>query len=197
MNITRTAAIVAALAVVVALGSGVWIVMTRGGDCGRGVVGGDIGGPFTLVDSTGRTVTERDIITGPALIYFGYTHCPDVCPLDAARNAEAVDLLEERGISVTPVFITVDPERDTPEIVGEFASYMHPRMIGLTGTPEQVKAAADAYRAYFAKAGEDGEDYLMDHSTLSYLVTPDGFLDFFRHEESAEAVAERAACLLR
>jgi protein SCO1/2 len=161
------------------------------------VAGGDIGGPFTLVDAGGRTVTDRDVVTEPSILYFGFATCPDVCPLDLARNAQAVDILEEQGIAATPVFVTIDPERDTPEVVGSYAEAFHPRMVGLTGTPEQVDAAARAYRVYYAKQGDDPETYLMDHSSFSYLVLPEvGFVDFVNRDEPPEAVAERMACFV-
>ncbi len=167
------------------------------GDCrGASVSGaGDIGGPFTLVDTTGATVTDKEVITQPSLVYFGYTFCPDVCPLDAARNAEAVDILEERGIGVTPVFITIDPARDTPDVLGEFVANIHPNMIGLTGTEEQVKAASMAYRTIYQKRETGDEFYLMDHTVQTYLVLPDiGFVDFFSRESTSEEIADRVAC---
>ena len=164
---------------------------------GGAVAGGDIGGAFTLVDETGKTVTDKDVITKPSLVYFGYTFCPDVCPLDNARNADAVDILEEKGIEVTPVFISIDPERDTPEVVRDFTDNLHPRMIGLTGTPEQVKAASLAYKTYFKKQDSGDEFYLMDHSTFTYLVLPEkGFVDFFQRDDTAEQMAERVACFV-
>ncbi len=167
-------------------------------ECRAGAVGGDIGGPFTLQNTTGALVTEKDVITKPSLVYFGYTFCPDVCPLDNARNAEAVDILEERGFDVNPVFITIDPARDTPEVMGDFAANMHPKMIGLTGTEEQVKAASQAYKTYYRKQNsDDPEYYLMDHSTFTYLVLPEtGFVDFFKRDDTAEQMADRTACFL-
>lgn len=168
-------------------------------DCrGSTVGGGDIGGPFTLVDQNGKTVTDADVITKPSLVYFGYTYCPDVCPLDTARNAEAVDILEEQGFDVQPVFISIDPDRDTPATLKEFAANIDDRMIALTGTPEQVGQASKAYRTYFKKQeGDDPEFYLMDHSTFTYLVLPKtGFVDFFRRDDSAEQIAQRTACFL-
>lgn len=166
--------------------------------CRGGAVGGDIGGPFTLVNGQGQTVTDKDVITKPSLIYFGYTFCPDVCPLDNVRNAEAVDILEERGFDVTPIFISIDPERDTADIVAEFAANHHPKMIGLTGSPEQVRAASQAYKTYYRKQNSDDPDYyLVDHSTFTYLVLPEtGFVDFFKRDETAEQMAERTACFL-
>ncbi len=158
---------------------------------------GEIGGPFTLVDETGKTVTDADVITKPTLVYFGYTFCPDVCPLDAFRNGEAVDLLAARGYDVGSIFISIDPARDTPEQLAFFTDGMHPDMIGLTGTEEQVKAASRAYKTYYRKQDSEDEYYLVDHSTFTYLVDPEaGFLDFFRRDDSAEAIAERVQCFM-
>ncbi|MGO4914632.1 SCO family protein [Pseudogemmobacter sp. W21_MBD1_M6] len=159
---------------------------------------GAIGGPFTLVDETGKTVTDKDVITKPSLVYFGYTFCPDVCPLDNARNAEAVSILEDLGLEVTPVFISIDPKRDTPEVMAEFTDQMHPRMIGLTGSPEQVKAASQAYKTYYRAQNPDEEYYLVDHSTFTYLVLPEqGFVEFFRRDATAEQMAEQVACFVK
>lgn len=169
-------------------------------ECRDGAVGaGDIGGPFTLVSETGETMTDKDVITGPTLLYFGYTLCPDVCPYDAARNAEAVEILESRGVEILPVFISVDAERDTPETLDDFTANLHPRMLGLTGTTEQVRTASQAYRTYYAKAGDaDDEYYLIDHSTFSYLVFPDhGFVEYFRREVTPEEMADRIECFVR
>lgn len=200
---TRTYAALAVATVAVGLGATIWkIAADRAADpyaeCRAGqVAGGDIGGPFTLVDHTGRTVTEAEVITGPTLVYFGYTFCPDVCPLDNLRNAEAVDLLEARGIAATPVFVSVDPARDTPEVMQGYVGDMHPRMIGLTGTAEQVSAAARAYKVYSANPSPRDEFYLVDHSTFTYLMLPDrGFVDFFRRETTAAQMADRVACFM-
>jgi protein SCO1/2 len=159
--------------------------------------GADIGGPFTLVNSDGQQVTEVEIITKPTLIYFGYTFCPDVCPFDVARNAIAIDILDEQGVDVTPVFISIDPERDTPTAVGDFAANMHPKMIGLTGSAEQVKAASQAYKTYYRKQEGDEDYYLVDHSTFSYLMMPEtGFAEFYRRDVSPEEMAESIACFV-
>ena len=156
-----------------------------------------IGGPFTLVSETGTTVTEADVITKPSLIYFGYTFCPDVCPFDAARNADAVDLLAARGYDVLPVFISVDPQRDTPERLAEFTDFMHPSMVGLSGSEEQVRAASQAYKTYYRKQDGDDEFYLVDHSTFTYLVLPEqGFVEFFRRETTPEEMATTTACFI-
>ena len=159
------------------------------------VAGGAIGGPFTLVSETGETVTEADVITKPSLIYFGFTFCPDVCPLDTVRNADAVDLLAERGHDVQPVFITVDPDRDTPEVMAEFTELVHEDMLGLTGSAEQIKSVAQAYKVYYNKHDSDDEYYLVDHSTHSYLMLPEhGFVEFYRRDATAEAIADSVAC---
>jgi len=159
--------------------------------------GNGIGGPFELVNAAGETVTDADVITEPTLIYFGYTFCPDVCPLDTARNAEAIDVLAERGMSATPVFVSIDPHRDTPEVVGDFAYNLHEKMIGLTGSEEQVAAASKAYRTYYRAQDKSDEFYLVDHSTFTYLVLPQhGFVEFFRRDVSADAMADRVACFV-
>ncbi len=165
-------------------------------DCSTtAIAGGAIGGPFTLVNGAGQTVTHTDVITEPTVIYFGYTFCPDICPLDVARNVAAVDILAERGVSATPVFISIDPARDTPEVVADFAANFHPKMIGLTGTPEQVDAASKAYKTYYSRADDDPDYYLVNHSVFSYLALPDlGVVDFFKQADSPEAVADRVAC---
>ena len=197
-KIFATAASTAVVALVGGLGAYVWLNQADGAyaHCNSSAVaGGSIGGPFEMLDETGETVTDADVITEPALVYFGYTFCPDVCPLDAARNAEAVELLEGQGIQATPVFISIDPERDTPEVLAEYTDYMHPKMIGLTGTPEQVKAASKTYKTYYRRQPGDEEFYLVDHSTFTYLVLPDaGFVDFFRRDATAAEIAEKTAC---
>ncbi len=202
---TRIFAISAAFLVVIALVATYRITLQRAqGDqfaqCrASNIAGGSglVGGPFTLVNSAGETVSDTDVITRPTLLYFGYTFCPDVCPLDMARNAEALDILKADGIDAQGAFISIDPERDTPEIVGEYAGYMHEDMIGLTGSPEQVDAASKAYRTYYRKQPAEDEFYLVDHSTMTYLVLPaHGFVEFYRRDDSAETIAKGAACFV-
>lgn len=197
---------IAAVCLVIAMTAGVFIYTRLAGTPDKyaqcrttNIAGGasQIGGPFTLVDETGKTVTDADVIDQPSLIYFGYTFCPDVCPLDTSRNAEAIDILEERGLMVKPVFISIDPERDTPEVVDAFTANLHERMLGLTGSPEQVRAASRAYRTFYQKQESDDEYYLVDHSTMSYLVFPeDGFVEVFQRSLRAEDVADRIQCFL-
>ena len=158
---------------------------------------GAIGGPFQLEDQTGRQVTDADVITMPTILYFGYTFCPDVCPLDMARNGLAVELLEEAGHITQPVFISVDPARDTREVRAEFASIFHPRAQALSGTEEQVREAARAYRVFYAAQPAEDGFYLVDHSTFSYLVLPEhGFVEVIRRDQSAEQVAQTVACFI-
>jgi protein SCO1/2 len=195
----------AVLAVIAGIGIGTYVVSGfDGGDrfdpCRSSVVAGGagrIGGSFTLVSETGETVTDADVITAPTLLYFGYTFCPDVCPLDTVRNADAVEILAERGHAVTPVFVSVDPRRDTPEVVDDFTANIHENMLGLTGSPDQIDAAAQAYKVYFRAHESEDDYYLVDHSTFSYLVLPgEGFVEFFRRELPAEDMADQIACFL-
>lgn len=159
-----------------------------------------IGGPFTLIDENGKTVTDKDVIKEPSLLYFGYTYCPDVCPLDNQRNAEAVEILEKDGKVVQPVFISIDPARDTPEVLRDFTGNLHERMLGLTGSEAQVKAASEAYRTYFKRhEPEPGEEefYLVDHTVLSYLVFPnEGFIELFDNRIAPDEMAKKIGCFL-
>ena len=167
--------------------------------CRAGQVAGNIGGSFSLINEDGIVVTDIDVIKRPSLIYFGYTFCPDICPLDTYRNAEAVTLLEEDGYDVTPIFITFDPVRDTPEVLKQFTDYMHPKMVGLTGSKDEIKKVAKKYRVYFKKQNtDDSENYLVDHTAFTYLVLPEiGFVDFFRRELTAEQLAEKVSCFIK
>ena len=157
--------------------------------------GPKIGGPFTLVDHDGKTVTEKDYLGKYTLLYFGYTFCPDVCPTNLSAIADALDHLGPDAEKVLPIFVSVDHERDTPERLKEYVAYFHPTMVGLVGTPEQIREAARAYRVYYAKVVEEGSDpdaYLMDHSAISYLMGPDGdFRLHFGHATPGETIAKR------
>lgn len=205
MNVSsKTAALAAAAAVVAVVGISAAVSFypsepDRFAQCraGTGSSTAQIGGPFTLISETGATVTEKDVITKPSLVYFGYTFCPDVCPIDSTRNAAAVDLLTERGLDVTPVFISVDPARDTPVALTEFTDLMSPKMIGLTGTTAQIDAAVKAYRAYYRIQTPGDPNTLVDHSTQTYLMDPKlGFLDFYDRDATPEAVAESVGCFM-
>jgi len=201
---TRFAAYAAVLVATIALGvTAIIALWPRGGEdrfaqCRGGVVtggGGAIGGPFSLISETGERVSDTDVIDGLSLVYFGYSYCPDVCPVDLFRNGEAVYALEEQGIDVKPVFITVDPERDTPQQMTEYTDFMHPRMVGLTGPRADIDAAIAAYKVYSGRVGDSADDYLMDHSSYTYLMAPEeGFLDFFPSSTPPEDMAARVAC---
>ena len=153
--------------------------------------GTSLGGPFTLRDHTGRTVTDADYRGSFMLVFFGFTFCPDVCPTELQTIAAAMDLLGPQSTRVRPLFISVDPGRDTPEKLAEYVALFHPSITGLTGTPEQVAAVARAYRVYYARSTPPGaSEYLMDHSAFTYLMGPDGGLRaIFRPGASAEEIA--------
>jgi protein SCO1/2 len=177
-----------ALLVVLVAAVGGWLVM-NGGPATDGL---GIGGPFTLQGSDGRTVTDRDLHGRYVLMYFGYTFCPDVCPTTLSEVTTAMDKLGPKADQVQPVFVTVDPERDTPEVMGDYTAMFTPRLLGLTGTPEQIRAVAHAYRVYYQKhrTGDGPADYSMDHSSLLYLLGPDGrFIALIRADEPGEAIA--------
>jgi protein SCO1/2 len=200
----KTLAFVAAAAVVALLGgTAIWLGLNRNTDafaqCRAGQAGADIGGPFTLVDgASGQTVTDAQVIDRPTLVYFGYTFCPDVCPLDMQRNAEVADILEEQGFDVRLAFVTVDPARDTAQVVADFAANIHPKAIGLTGTDDQIKAAAGVYRAYYKVQPAEDEYYLVDHSAFTYLMLPGtGFADFYKHAAPADEMAKGVSCFLQ
>lgn len=143
------------------------------------LAGSEIGGPFELTDSTGKTVRWSDFAGQYRIVYFGFTYCPDVCPTDVLRMSQGLERFEKThpalGAKVQPIFISVDPDRDTPAVVAEFISHFHPRLTGLTGTPEQVRQAADAFKVFYEK-GEPAADgkYLVNHSTVTYLFGPAG-----------------------
>ena len=169
-------------------------------DCPGGLTGADIGGPFALTDHRGARVTDRDLAGSPSLLYFGYATCPDVCPTDLADVAAAADIVSEKtGLAVNPVFVTVDPKRDTPEALGEYVPYFHDSMIGLTGTREEIAAVAKAYRVYFNERPDPDfpDGYSMDHSSFIYLLDADArFVTYFRHADAPEYIAEGVACHL-
>ncbi len=156
----------------------------------------NVGGPFTLVNTAGETVTEADFLGKPLLIYFGYTFCPDICPYSLQVMATALDSLGADKTKFTPIFITVDPERDTVASLAAYvASPSFPDgLVGLTGTAEQITAAAAAYAVYAKKAGE-GDDYLMDHTSAIFLMDEGGdYAAVFTHLSSADDIAK---CLRR
>ncbi|KAK4731088.1 hypothetical protein R3W88_024076 [Solanum pinnatisectum] len=151
-----------------------------------------IGGPFSLIDHNGKPVTEKDFFGKWTVVYFGFTHCPDICPDELQKLAAAVDKIKETsGIEIVPVFISVDPERDTVEQVGEYVKEFHPNLIGLTGSPEEIKKTARAYRVYYMKTEEEGSDYLVDHSIVMYLMDPKmEFVKFFGKNNDVDMLTD-------
>lgn len=157
-----------------------------------------IGGPFKLTDHTGRRVTEADFKGRFSLIYFGYTFCPDVCPAELQVISAALDELGTKAEKVTPVFITIDPERDTVEQMKSYVGHFHKSLVGLTGSVEEVRAVAKAYRIYFARVKDDSStDYVMDHSSIVYLMSPKGeYLAHFAYGTGVEKMVNGIAKFL-
>jgi len=136
---------------------------------------GPIGGPFTLVDHTGKLRSDNEFRGKLMLVYFGYTYCPDVCPTDLMAISQAIDALGTVGEMVQPIFITIDPERDTIAHLAEYVSAFHQRLIGLTGSPEQIRSVAFSYKAYYAKfKDKSGDGYSIDHTGVIYLIGREG-----------------------
>lgn len=163
------------------------------------LAGAAIGGAFELTNSAGETVRWDDFAGQYRIVYFGYAYCPDVCPTDVQRTIQGLNQFAEAepalGAKITPIFITIDPERDTQEVVGEFAAAFSEDLIGLTGTPEQIADAAQTFKVYYEK-GEVTQNggYLMNHSDISYLFGPDGEpLATLPKDEGADAVAAELA----
>jgi protein SCO1/2 len=184
-------AIMGVLLAALLLGAGGFMWLGGNGDSG----GLRIGGPFTLQNGSGKTVTDRDFRGQYMLVYFGYTFCPDVCPTTLTAVADAMDKLGPDASRIRTVFITVDPKRDTPAVVGQYAAAFGPNVVGLTGTPEEIAKAAKAYRVYYAehRTGSGPNDYVMDHSSVLYLMDPNGgFVAPVRADQSG---AEMAATL--
>jgi protein SCO1/2 len=168
------AVLIAACAVVALAGLGAVVVVPRMA-AQTGSAGLQIGGPFALLDGGGKTVTDRDFRGRYMLVYFGYTHCPDVCPTTLTDMAAALDILpaKERA-RIAPIFITVDPERDTPSVMGDYAHAFGPSFVGLTGSAAAIASVEQAYRVYAAKHPLAHGDYGMDHSSVLYVMGPDG-----------------------
>jgi protein SCO1/2 len=135
-----------------------------------------IGGPFKLTDQSGKTVTDKDFRGRYMLVFFGFTHCPDICPAELQVIAASLDQLGPKADEVVPIFVTLDPERDTPQVMADYVKNFGPRFVGLTGSPEAIAAAAKAYRVAYSKFQEDNAsgDYSIDHSALVYLMGKDG-----------------------
>jgi protein SCO1 len=174
------------IATLLILGTGAFVWLTQGGTASL------VGGPFTLENGSGQQVTDRNFRGKYMLVYFGYTFCPDVCPTTLSEVADAMDNLGGKADRLQPIFISVDPKRDTPDVVKQYAAAFGPRLIGLTGTPEQIAAVAKEYRVYYAehRTGPGPNDYSMDHSSVLYLMGPDGkFVAPIRSDENSTEMA--------
>lgn len=176
------------LLAVLLIGAGGFLWLSSSG--GNNPIG--IGGPFTLRDGTGKPVTDKDFRGKYMLVYFGYTFCPDVCPTTLNAVADAMDKLGPAASRVQPLFITVDPKRDTPAVVKQYAAAFGPSIEGLTGTPEEIATVAKEYRVYYAehRTGPGPNDYSMDHNSVLYLMSPDGgFIAPVRADQSGDEIA--------
>jgi protein SCO1/2 len=158
-----------------------------------------IGGPFSLVGADGKPVTDRNFRGRYMLIFFGFTHCPDICPAELQVIAQALEQLGDKAKKVVPIFITLDPERDTPEAMANYVKSFGPNFVGLTGSPEAIAAAAQAYRVAYSKVEnkDSAGDYSVDHSALAYLMDPEGrYVTHFSYGLSADQMAEKLEKLL-
>ena len=180
-------AIAGLLLALLLIGTGAYVWVSGGSPPGL-----TVGGPFELVNGDGKPVTEKDFRGKYMLIYFGYTFCPDVCPTTLNAVSDALDKLGAKAEKIRPVFITVDPKRDTPAVVKQFAAAFGPRVTGLTGSAAQIAAVAKGYRVYYAehRTGPGPDDYAMDHSSVLYLMGPDGrFIGPVRADMAPDAMA--------
>lgn len=158
-----------------------------------------VGGPFSLVDHTGRRVTDKDFRGRYMLVFFGFTYCPDVCPSGLQVMAAALQKLGAKADRVTPILISVDPERDTPAQLADYVKSFDPRLVGLTGTREEVDAAAKAYRVYYKKVTDEKSTagYTIDHTAIIYLMDPNGsYVTHFTHTIGVDALADRLGKVL-
>jgi cytochrome oxidase Cu insertion factor (SCO1/SenC/PrrC family) len=177
-------------ALLLASGGYVWLTTSPP----PGVTAGAIGGPFALTDGAGRKVTDRDFRGRYLLVYFGYTSCPDACPTTLNQMAAALDQLGAKAAQVQPLFITVDLRRDTPAVIGPYAAAFSPRILGLTGAPDAVAQVIREYRVYANASGGPRADYTVDHSSILYLMGPEGgFLAAIPASASGEAIAAEIA----
>lgn len=193
---SRRQALIAVVTLALALVIGGGALLYRGGghlpvSAGEAL----IGGPFSLVDQNGRRVSEKDFRGKYMLVFFGYTYCPDVCPTELQVMTEALAQMGAKGEEVQPVFISIDPGRDTPEAVKAYVENFSPRLIGLTGSAAEIAVAARAFRVYYKKAENGAADaYLMDHSSILYLMDRSGrFARHFTYTTDAKAMSETLA----
>jgi protein SCO1/2 len=197
--LARAALIFAGGMTLLAVGLAAWLLSqqpgpSRGPTASRGTA--LVGGPFELIDQHGRTRRDAEFRGRSMLVYFGYTFCPDICPTSLMVMTRTLQALEaadpDLAAGVVPIFVTIDPERDTVEALAAYAPHFHQRLVALTGSTAQVAAAAKAYRVFYAKAVDDSaSDYLMDHSGFIYLMDPDGsYRTHFTHDATPETILQ-------
>ena len=151
----------------------------------------DVGGPFTLTAHTGERISDEAFRGKFMLVSFGFTHCPDVCPAELQVMTAALDGMGPEGERVQPLFITIDPERDTASHLAQYMSHFHPRFIGLTGSADEIAAVAKSYHVWYEKVDGDSPDYVMDHTSITYLMGPDGeFVQHFAFGTSADTLKQ-------
>jgi protein SCO1/2 len=196
----RLLLVAALLAAFIILGSAAFLAMelhNNGKGAAGTVLGSAIGGSFTLIDQNGKTVTNTALEGKWLLVYFGYTHCPDACPTTLNNIALALRDLGKKSDEVRPVFITIDPERDTPRVMKDYVTAFDAPILALTGTAAEIAQAAKNYRVYYAKHPEAGGDYSMDHTSVVYVMDPKGrFTASFTGEDPPTQMAERLKKLL-
>ena len=191
----RLLAVIVAGFLIGALGGAALLVLSQGGQGPAVQTSGKalIGGPFTLVGRDGKPVTDQAFRGTYMLVFFGFTHCPDICPAELQMMAAALDELGPKANEIIPIFITLDPERDTPMVVSDYVTNFSPRFVGLTGSSEQIAAAAKAYRVVYSKFQQDktSSDYSIDHSALVYLMGKDGeYITHFAYGTPASQMTE-------
>jgi protein SCO1/2 len=196
---TKIVAVVAIVIVTVAI----YFIMTsqiqdkplagRGSEIDRKNIA-DIGGDFILIDQDGKTFTSTQLLGKPSLIYFGFAFCPDICPTSLLKMKNVVETLDKYGIDVTPVFITIDPKRDTSESLKKYLANFHSKFIGLTGSEEDIKSTSDKFKVYYAPTPDSGtkrNDYLLDHTSLVYVMDKNGkYMKHFHIDSKPEEIIE-------
>jgi len=188
MRRTSTVLLLCALVLAVAASAALWRLGDRYGPSSGTAA---IGGPFVLTDQNGRPRSDRDFHGRFVLLYFGYSFCPDVCPTTLAKIASALGKLGPQADRFVPIFITVDPARDTPSVLKSYLAAFGPQFVGLTGKPSDIAKVAHSYRVYYAKHPLAGGNYAMDHSSVIYLLDPDGnFVKAYDDDASPAALAD-------
>ncbi len=184
---------VAALFVAIVTAGSLWILGNRAAEPyahtrAEGVA--QVGGPFSLIDQSGQPRTDADFRGHYLLVFFGFTNCPDICPTTLTMIEDVLTMLGPKAENVVPIFISIDPERDTPAILKSYLSSFGTRFVGLTGTADEVAKAAKAYRVYYQKVALEGGGYTMNHSSIIYLMGPDGkFVSHYEIENGPDALA--------